>query len=784
MVHTTEHHTVVLRLGFSSVLNDLGTLETKLLTALQHANSSSPFYPHFAELVTTLRLNIHQLKTHTVDYFATFKGYEKPKEGRVKRSSLIGTFAARILGLATDEDLDSLVNLVNSNSKKEEGIINRAVSTMKITATHLRKVDLAVNKVNLAVKSMKNHFQKLDSNLAKLDSAFVLSEALTFFTASVDAVDRTVRQTLLDLQEVRLTAKVSSSLFPPSRLQKILQDLLNHQLSLVFPPTLSYLPNYFEILSATVRMSKLDFLIFVRVPLQTDAYYDLYRLRPFAVPYKDSKWSRRVTDIPEYLGIRADRKVAMAMRDLSNCLPTGDRYLCYPKSHFISTTQPSCPLALFQQNELVESQCTFQYAYDIPTEFVRIFDRWVGTSHSAQKAEEVCSNYTKTIMIPAGLSSIPVKAGCKIITADFVLPPFGLQGSSNLTLQVISHPLNSTPLAHLEQRGQRQQQHQRQYHQQQQQPRGRGNDNRIGPCHTCGRLGHRRQECHYSGFSCHNCGRPGHLASVCRQWQQKKNANTAPAPTRSVPLLPHRCEPHSCCSSVYSEYNPWQLKCRDDASWTSTTTPRPTGISLPRCMDPPLGNHHHASPPAATTTLDPLAKIELQDLKPFKDADLKFLKLRQAIYPAAYWSSSNSSHLALTIIITIGLIAVASYLTFLRCRARAYATEVRTRPTPARRNNARLSPINFFNRLPSGFPSPRPQMQNSNTSTQSSLTASPPSTPGAPLAHAPATPTTTPTRSPTPIPSMSSNTLRVPEIRLTPPTGEVEMNYLEMVIIV
>ena len=420
-------------------------------------------------------------------------------------------------------------------------------------------------------------------------------------------------------------------IFPPSRLQKILQDLLNHQLSLVFPPTLPYLPNYFEILSATVRMSKLDFLIFVRVPLQTDDFYDLYRLRPFAVPYEDSKWSRRVTDIPEYLGIRADRKVAMAMRDLSNCLPTGDRYLCYPKSHFINTTQPSCPLALFQRNELVESQCTFQYAYNTPTEFVRVFDRWVDTSHSAQKAEEVCSNHTKTIMIPAGLSSIPVKAGCKIITADFVLPPFGLQGSSNLTLQVISYPLNSTPLAHLE--------------------------------------------------------------------------------------------------------------------------------------------------------LDPLAKIKLQDLKPFKDADLKFLKLRQAIYPAAYWSSSNSSHLALTIIITIGLIAVASYLTFLRCRARTYVTEVRTRPTPTRRNNARLSPINFFNRLPSGFPSPRPQMQTSNTSTNSSLTASPPSTPGAPLAYAPATPTTTPTRSPNPIPSMSSNTLRVPEIRLTPPTGEVEMNYLEMVII-
>ena len=87
------------------------------------------------------------------------------------------------------------------------------------------------------------------------------------------------------------------------------------------------------------------------------------------------------------------------------------------------------------------------------------------------------------------------------------------------------------------QRGQRQQQHQRQYHQQQQQ-RGRGNDNRIGPCHTCGRLGHRRQECHYSGFSCHNCGRPGHLASVCRQWQQKKTPTQPPPQQGQYPFSP------------------------------------------------------------------------------------------------------------------------------------------------------------------------------------------------------------------------------------------------------
>ena len=186
-------------------------------------------------MITTLRTNIRQLKTQTTDFFETFEGHKPHKHGRSKRSNILGTVTAKILCLATDNDLNSVIDTVNANSHKEEGIINRVISTTKITTTHLRKVDLAINKANLAVTSLKNHFSKIDANLAKLDSAFVLAEALTFFTASVDAVDRAVRQTLLDLQEVRLTGKVSSSLLPPSKLQKLLQDLLNYQLSLFFP---------------------------------------------------------------------------------------------------------------------------------------------------------------------------------------------------------------------------------------------------------------------------------------------------------------------------------------------------------------------------------------------------------------------------------------------------------------------------------------------------------------------------------------------------------------------
>ena len=151
---------------------------------------------------------------------------------RSKRSNILGTFAARILGLATDPDLKFVIDVENENSHKK-GVINRAVSTIKITETHLCKVVKAINKANLAVTSMKNHFQKLDKNLAQLDSAFVLAEALTFFTASVDTIDRTVRRTLLDLQKVRLTGEISSSLLAPAKLQTMLPDVQNFQLSLI-----------------------------------------------------------------------------------------------------------------------------------------------------------------------------------------------------------------------------------------------------------------------------------------------------------------------------------------------------------------------------------------------------------------------------------------------------------------------------------------------------------------------------------------------------------------------
>ena len=144
-----------------------------------------------------------------------------------------------------------------------------------------------------------------------------------------------------------------------------------------------------------------------------------------------------------------DRKVAVVMEDLANCISASDRVIFVLRLHCISTTQTTCPIALFQESRKIDKVCDFVYDYDLPTEFVKIGNRWVGTSHLPQKVEEVCHNHTRSFSIPAGITSIPMRAGCKIISSNFMLPPFGLEGTTNLTINILSHPYNLTLLEHL-----------------------------------------------------------------------------------------------------------------------------------------------------------------------------------------------------------------------------------------------------------------------------------------------------------------------------------------------
>ena len=63
--------------------------------------------------------------------------------------------------------------------------------------------------------------------------------------------------------------------------------------------------------------------------------------------------------------------------------------------------------------------------------------------------------------------------------------------------------------------------------------RGR-NGAKYGNCHTCGKKGHRRQDCRFLNLSCFNCGVQGHLSTVCRK-EKKKNTNRDRSNSRPRP---------------------------------------------------------------------------------------------------------------------------------------------------------------------------------------------------------------------------------------------------------
>ena len=597
-------------LDLGTVLTDIERIDGQLKESVKQTNQSNPFCSHFHTMISDLRQSLYILRTDTQNFVATFEGYRSPKTSRVRRANLIGQFTAPIFGFVTDSNLMKVIHQVDANFQRTAQTLNKQVSTIQASSRHLNKVVKAVKKAQWAVEAITKHVHKIDKVLAELDTSFITAESLQFLTSSVNAADTAVRRIMLELNEVRMQGKISSALLPPSALKELLQSIQIFQVDLLYPPMDTYLQDYFHMCQTVVKLDGLRFFIVVKIPLRTDDTYHLYRLHPFNIPYNTSEWARRVSGLPSYLAVREDRKISVVFNNLDPCTFTRDRYICSLKSHYLSTTQNTCPLALYRGEANVDDVCDFTYSYNEVTDFTRIQDEWVGTTNQPQKVEEVCTNSSPSFTIPSGVCSIPIRANCKIICDDFLLPPFGVQGTSNFSLTLLATPYMLDPLYHLK--------------------------------------------------------------------------------------------------------------------------------------------------------LQPLADIKLASLHSFKHSDLRFLKLQHIVAPFKEVTPLTSSHLTLTIILTLAFIGLASYLTYNRCRNRIYIREsVRYRPKP----EGRFSPMSIFNRLSNPSPTSSPSIHNPTPTPPPVARASKP-----PPHQAPPLPQS---RSP----RRNGNTLQVPKLTVT----DTEVEYLEMV---
>ena len=117
--------------------------------------------------------------------------------------------------------------------------------------------------------------------------------------------------------------------------------------------------------------------------------------------------------------------------------------------------------------------------------------------------------------------------------------------------------------------------HQNQQHQQRQ--RGRNDGQKYGNCHTCGRKGHRRQDCRSLGLTCFNCIIQGHLSSVCRQSKTKHQPwNGFPLATfREIPTILEAYSADGCSVANAATGGNWQPS--DDRSPSHRDHPHSSG---------------------------------------------------------------------------------------------------------------------------------------------------------------------------------------------------------------
>ena len=84
---------------------------------------------------------------------------------------------------------------------------------------------------------------------------------------------------------------------------------------------------------------------------------------------------------------------------------------------------------------------------------------------------------------------------------------------------------------------------------------------RRSPCHRCGKIGPRPQECNFRDAECHNCGKIGHLAKVCRSSGGGRVNRTPQGGAKSAGKSPKRVDavlPDNDAAVVGTESQPLQ----------------------------------------------------------------------------------------------------------------------------------------------------------------------------------------------------------------------------------
>lgn len=341
-----------------------------------------------------------------------------------------------------DNIIDEIENNNTSDSSDEINIINSYISKVNISNDNLSKINQALYRANLTMKALIAHYTVDGNILYNMSRELVMSYTLTSFDFCLRDFREEIGQLLYKLDSILTTSKTSILIITPEYFKKFLVRLQDELIELLYPPTDTFIPEYYSICNSAVKKRGNILFFIIKIPIKSSYKYDFYNIHYMSVPIINLPgWSRKLSNAQNknYLAISADHSKYTIIDNLKDSCTSSSltsSKICSSSQQIQkmspSITQDSCLLSAYSST-IETTDCNFTYEYNKMADFTVIENFWIGSifkekEYITKRCEGVIMS--SQIYIKRGIVKIPISNNCTYIGESFILPYSETKGNN------------------------------------------------------------------------------------------------------------------------------------------------------------------------------------------------------------------------------------------------------------------------------------------------------------------------------------------------------------------
>ena len=353
--------------------------------------------------------------------------------------------------------LNEIINVVEKNNDDDDdddddnvSIINSYISKVNTKKNVMSDIDKAVYGANLTLIALTLHVNDNSSYLYNVSSEIVLAQSINFCELALRDFNEEIKQLLYKLDSILATSKTSVLIIMPETFKNFLVNLQNY-VTLIYPPTKNYIPEYYTISKTIVKKKDNKLYFIIQIPIKSNYEYNLYKLHFLWLPLNNLPgWSRRINEKNNYLAISQHQGQYALFNTLDFCAFLKSSMICIPTREIKFSTRlyhkEPCLLSIFY-NEKPNDYCGFTYERNRKSNFIKIKSFWIGSI--LEDDDYILENCVGTsqhrINIPKGIVILTISNNCTYSGNKFLLPNFEITSKQqtylNHTVTVSKTPI-------------------------------------------------------------------------------------------------------------------------------------------------------------------------------------------------------------------------------------------------------------------------------------------------------------------------------------------------------